>query len=138
LHSPGEHDSSRFKMELIGLHHVSLNVRDLKEALSFYTDVLKLRPLTRPDLGKPGAWFAIGDGRQLHLIEAPDRPAPRGQHMAFVVRDVEEAASALRLRGQSVQGTYELPGGARQCFIRDPTANLIELYQLPPQQEGSF
>ena len=64
-------------MEITGVHHVSLNVRGLSEATEFYASVLGLPILERPDLGVAGAWFGLADGRQIHVIEAPDRKAPR-------------------------------------------------------------
>ena len=67
-----------------GLHHVSLLVGDLGSALTFYQGVLGL-PLDegRPNLGYPGAWLRLADGRQIHLLCLPspepetDRPASR-------------------------------------------------------------
>jgi hypothetical protein len=52
-------DADSAGMELMGLNHVSLNVRNLDEALSFNRNVLGLRLLDRPDLGRPGAWLAV-------------------------------------------------------------------------------
>ena len=57
-----------------GLHHVSLNVRDVPAALDFYTRVLGLTERgDRPDFSFGGAWLDAG-GQQIHLIEA-DVPA---------------------------------------------------------------
>ena len=44
-------------MKLQGVHHVSVNVADIDEATRFYTDVLGLEQLPRPDFGFPGAWL---------------------------------------------------------------------------------
>lgn len=118
-------------MELAGIHHVSLNVRDHTTAAAFYRDVLGLTDLQRPDFGFPGSWFAFPDGRQVHLIEAADFDPPAGPHFAIRVDDIEVAVAELRGRGVDVGDPSELPGGVggRQAFFTDPSGNLLELNQ---------
>jgi predicted enzyme related to lactoylglutathione lyase len=47
-------------MPIADLHHVSINVDNLAVALPFYTEVLGLAMLPRPELGIAGAWLAAG------------------------------------------------------------------------------
>ena len=110
-----------------GLHHVSLNVRDVPAALDFYTQVLGLteRP-DRPDFGFGGAWLDAG-GQQIHLIEA-DVPPSLGQHFALAVSDLD--AVVAELRGQGVTVTDPVPvGTGRQSFLDDPAGNRVELQE---------
>jgi catechol-2,3-dioxygenase len=52
------------------LHHVSLSVDNLNEAIIFYRDFLKLTQIQRPGVFPfPGAWFLLPSGKQLHLVE---------------------------------------------------------------------
>lgn len=52
------------------LHHVSVSVDNLDIAIAFYTDILKLTQIHRPGLFPfKGAWYALPDGKQLHLVE---------------------------------------------------------------------
>ena len=44
-------------MQMKGIHHVSINVKDVPESIKFYVDVLGLEQLARPDFGFPGAWL---------------------------------------------------------------------------------
>jgi glyoxylase I family protein len=44
-------------IETQGIHHVSINVKDVDTALTFYIELLNLELLERPDLGFPGAWI---------------------------------------------------------------------------------
>jgi glyoxylase I family protein len=44
-----------------GIHHVSINVKDVDSAVAFYVGLLELEQLDRPDLGFPGAWLKSGD-----------------------------------------------------------------------------
>jgi len=114
-------------MELRGVHHISLNVADAESATRFYIDVLGLEPLERPDFGFPGAWLACADGRQVHLIQVDDWVAPKGQHFAFAVEDIERVRGELEGKGVKVSATSVIPGTGRQCFFKDPAGNMIEL-----------
>jgi glyoxylase I family protein len=114
-------------MELRGVHHVSLNVANAEEAERFYIDVLGLSPLPRPDFGFAGSWLRCADGRQIHLIQVDDWVAPKGQHFAFAVEDLDAARDELLGRGVKVSAVAVVPGAGRQCFLRDPCGNGVEL-----------
>jgi glyoxylase I family protein len=114
-------------MRSLGVHHVSINVADVREALEFYTGVLGLAARNdRPDFGFGGAWLDIGE-QQVHLIEA-DVPDDRGQHFAIRVLDIEAAVVELRDRGVDVSDP-SLVGTGRQAFLQDPSGNRIELHE---------
>lgn len=110
-----------------GLHHVSLNVRDVPAALDFYTRVLGLTQRSdRPDFSFDGAWLDAG-AQQIHLIDA-DVPASLGQHFALAVSDLD--AVVAELRGQGVTVTDPVPvGTGRQSFLSDPAGNRVELQE---------
>jgi catechol 2,3-dioxygenase-like lactoylglutathione lyase family enzyme len=114
-------------MELRGVHHISLNVADANAAERFYVDVLGLEPLPRPDFGFAGAWLACPDGRQVHLIQVDDWVAPKGQHFAFAVADIDGVRAELVGKGVKVSDAVAIPGAGRQCFFKDPAGNVIEL-----------
>jgi glyoxylase I family protein len=44
-------------------------VSDVEASLYFYTQILGLQQMERPDLGFPGAWFQLGKNQQLHIIK---------------------------------------------------------------------
>lgn len=117
-------------MDLRGVHHVSINVSDLDATLAFYSEVLGLAVLNRPDddISVPGAWLGSPDGREIHLLlnEVPPR---KGQHFAFEVGDVDAAASAVASAGHTVSGPAEIAGVCRQVFCHDPSGNTVELNQ---------
>ena len=114
-------------MQPLGVHHVSINVRDAAESVEFYTDVLGLATRSdRPDFAIGGAWLDLGD-QQVHLIEA-DVPGNCGQHFAIRVDDLDEAIEELRDRGVEV-GDASPVGTGRQAFLTDPSGNLIELHE---------
>jgi glyoxylase I family protein len=114
-------------MQPLGVHHVSINVRDADEAITFYTDVLGLTKRTdRPDFRFGGAWLDIGD-QQVHLIVA-DVPEANGQHFAVRVADLDAAVAELRERGVDVADPKPV-GSARQTFVFDPSGNMVELHE---------
>jgi lactoylglutathione lyase len=51
------------------LDHIAIYVADLKKAAAFYRDVLGLDSLPEPFRDGKHDWFAIGQGKQLHIIE---------------------------------------------------------------------
>ena len=120
---------------VIGLHHASILVADTSTSLEFYHGVLGLEvDESRPDLGYPGAWLKLGDGRQIHLLELPnpdavsERPqhGGRDRHMALWVRDLDVLVNRLDQAGIS----YTLSrSGRKALFCRDSDGNAVELMQ---------
>ncbi len=115
-------------MDLLGVHHVSLNVSDLDETVAFYTDVLGLPLLERPELRVDGRWLGLPDGRELHLL-ASDVPADQGQHFAFEVDDVDAAIAHLDAAGHRTSKPGVIDGVCRQTFCVDPSGNRVEFNQ---------
>jgi glyoxylase I family protein len=114
-------------VQVRGIHHVSLNVRDVDAALRFYTGALGLaRRDDRPGFGFGGAWLDAGP-QQIHLIEA-DVPAALGQHLALQVDDLDAVVAELRSQALDVSDPSPV-GTGRQAFLTDPSGNLVELHQ---------
>jgi catechol 2,3-dioxygenase-like lactoylglutathione lyase family enzyme len=114
-------------MEILGVHHVSINVDDVDAARAFYVERLGLTARTdRPDFGFGGAWLDVGD-QQVHLIEAAP-PGDRGQHFALQVADLDATITELRDGGLEVSDASPV-GTGRQAFLHDPSGNLVELHQ---------
>ena len=125
------------------IHHVALPVTDLARAKRFYAEVIGLRELPRPAFDFAGAWFAVSDTQQLHLI-VHDRSTfragkpvdTRDIHFALRVSSYEEAIAHLRSRGYTPDAedemlrTREQPhatAGFPQVFLVDPDRNVVEL-----------
>jgi catechol 2,3-dioxygenase-like lactoylglutathione lyase family enzyme len=111
----------------LAVHHVSINVSDVDQALDFYTGVLGLeRRADRPDLGIGGAWLDAG-GQQVHLIEGAV-PHGDGEHFALLVGDLRATVDELRDRGVKVSEAMPI-GTNLQAFLKDPCGNLVELHE---------
>lgn len=119
----------------LGLHHVSVVVRDTARSLAFYRDVVGLEPVAdRPDLGYPGAWLQVGR-QQVHLLELPSvdpvdgRPAHvgRDRHAAFQVSGVDALEQRLSAAGVAFTRSRS---GRRAIFCRDPDGNGLEFIEV--------
>lgn len=117
-------------MNPLSLHHISLMVSDIDEALRFYVDSLGMRRRTdRPESATRGAWLDVGE-LQVHLIEGTPPPA-LGQHFALRTEDLDAARERLLTCGVEVSEPVVI-GDARQAFLHDPSGNHIELHETAP------
>ncbi len=122
--------------DIFALLHAGLLVSDLERARAFYESVLRLERCQRPELPYPGAWYDLGGGQQLHLMQLsnPDAGAVRPEHggrdrhVALGVRDM--AALRRRLDAADVQYTASRSGRAA-LFCRDPDSNTLEFVEVP-------
>lgn len=120
-------------MEILGIDHVGLHVRDVGRSLAFYRDLLGMQPIERPDLGFPGAWLRVGTTQELHLIgrDPGDPSPPTERHWAVEARDLESWRTRLSDAGHELPPIRTRPDGARQQFVRDPDGHVLELLQRP-------
>ncbi len=121
-------------MAVLAMHHCSVIVKNTKQSLTFYQDILGLElDPGRPDLGYPGAWLNVGK-QQIHLLELPN-PDPvesrpehggRDRHIALLVDNLEELVAQLEKHSIS----YTLSkSGRKALFCRDPDSNAIEVIE---------
>lgn len=116
------------------LHHVSMVVSDAEKSLKFYSGVLGLEQIERPDLGFPGAWLRVGTNEQIHLLEL-ENPDPvtgrpehggRDRHLALSVSELAPVRADLEKNGVP----YTLSKSGRQAlFCRDPDGNAVEILE---------
>jgi catechol 2,3-dioxygenase-like lactoylglutathione lyase family enzyme len=104
------------------------------EARRFFGGLLGLEELDKPEplRSRGGAWFALGDGGQLHVgVEEPFAPA-RKAHPAFRVspEELDELAARLDSAGERVEWDDSLPG-VRRFYTADPWGNRLELLTAP-------
>ncbi|WP_455234025.1 VOC family protein [Thiogranum longum] len=120
--------------EFVRLHHVSVLISNVDEALRFYVDVLGMSAdPSRPDLGFPGAWLQVGS-QQIHLLElanpdpAEGRPlhVGRDRHMAIQLRGLDALEQRLERAGVVFTRSRS---GRKAIFCRDPDGNGIELIE---------
>lgn len=114
------------------LHHSSLMISNLETSIKFYTEVIGLQQMERPDLGFPGAWFKLGENQQLHIIKLPNmdptsgRPehGGRDRHVALTVDDFNVVRDSLDKNNTFYSMSKS---GRKALFVRDPDANAVEI-----------
>lgn len=110
--------------------HASVFAKELDTSVRFYVDVLGMIKLPTPDFGFPVQWMAMGD-HHFHVFQMDAEPT-RANHIGVLVDDFNAAYYACKRLGILDTKAFgcavrELPGGAVQMYVRDPSGNLIEL-----------
>lgn len=100
------------------------------EARGFYSGLLGLKELEKPVtlVGRGGAWFALPDGRQLHLGVEEPFGASRKAHPAFVVSSLDGLAVGMEAAGFEVRWDEGL-APRRRFYGEDPFGNRLEFLE---------
>ena len=113
---------------ITGIHHVTLKTSDAAAARRFYTGVLGLTNVARPDANR--AVYAVGTGQRLHvesgLAAGEDE---RLGHLAFKTPDVPALSAYLTRRGLQVLAANGCTEGAIR--VADPEGHTIEFAPAP-------
>jgi methylmalonyl-CoA/ethylmalonyl-CoA epimerase len=109
---------------------IAMPVQDLRRAVTFYRDVLRMKFLFE---APPALAFFDCDGVRLLLDKPEDKEFERhGSILYFRVPDINAAYETLRARGVTFEGAphiihktpdYEL----WMCFFRDTERNMLAL-----------
>jgi catechol 2,3-dioxygenase-like lactoylglutathione lyase family enzyme len=134
-------DATGRRMQLTGLHHITLISADLERSIAFYRDVLGLgivRDATSDDdPGTRHVWFGAVDGTPGRLLSVMEYPhLPEGvvgtgstQHFALAVETVEELEAwrgYLAEQGVECSEIFDR-GGFRSLYLRDPDGHVVEI-----------
>lgn len=121
------------------LHHVAIIVSDYERSKAFYVEKLGFPVLRENFRAERGDWkldLKFGDAElELFAIPgAPERPSyPEAQglrHLAFQVKNVEEAVAELAKRGIECEPIRTDPyTGGRMTFFHDPDGLPLELHE---------
>lgn len=117
---------------IIRHNHLAIQVKDVPASAVFYRDVLGLKPIPVPDnLKLTRAWFDIGDGQQIHLLDgrtgaiAHDR---NGSHYALFVENIDKSEQFLKSKNIAYHRQVRFDGVV-QIYFPDPDGYLFELNQ---------
>jgi catechol 2,3-dioxygenase-like lactoylglutathione lyase family enzyme len=145
---------------------IGMTVANLDRSVAFYRNVLRFNRVGEEELWGPElerltglpaprarvARMRLGD----ELLELTEYLTPRGrpfpvdsrsndhwfQHVAIIVRDMDEAYARLRQYGveNASEAPQQLPdwnrsaGGIRAFYFRDSDGHFLELLQFPPEK----
>ena len=120
------------------INHVTLVVDQLEKAAAFYEHEMGLEVIPAFLFDYPTAFFKITEDQQLHLTEWEDKTSFRG-HVCLQVDDfnaIFHRMKALDIIDIQPWGKIrQLPDGAMQMFVRDPSGNLVELSSSPDYKD---
>ena len=130
-------------MKIIGIEHIGIAVKNIREASSFWEHVLQIGHSTTEDVDEQGVITDIYDTGQgkVELLQAkyPDSPVakfldrrgPGIHHICLQVEDIDEAIQELKSEGIQLIGNGTSIGaeGYRVVFIHPGSAGgvLVEL-----------
>ena len=130
-------------MKIIGIEHIGIAVKNIKEASPFWDHVLQISHSTTQDVDEQGVITDIYDTGQgkLELLQAkyPDSPVakflerrgPGIHHICLQVEDINEAFQDLKSKGIQLIGNGTSVGaeGYKVVFIHPRSAGgvLVEL-----------
>ncbi|MGA2757814.1 MAG: glyoxalase [Solirubrobacteraceae bacterium] len=125
---------------IAALDHVQVGAPAGCEALAraFYGELLELPELPKPRAleARGGVWFALDDGRQLHVGVDPEFACARKAHPALALHSpeaLEQLAARMELQGHGPRWDDELPG-VRRFYVSDPFGNRLELLVREPRE----
>jgi lactoylglutathione lyase len=112
------------------IDHIAIQVADVEKSKDFYVKILELQALLRPDFDFAGAWFALGNFQQLHLIGGRTEPVnagSRNNHFALKVNNLADFEAHFEANGVIFKPRKQRPDGTWQVFLTDPDGHCIEL-----------
>ena len=122
-----------------GLFHVAVKTGNLPATLQFYTEVLGLQEVPRPDFGYPGAWIGVplpGGQGIIHVYAGgpalgPSGTAPSGtaaiDHISLTAVGYHDFTRRLAAHGVPYR-EFIVPGTTLwQLFAYDPSGVQFEL-----------
>jgi lactoylglutathione lyase len=120
----------------IKVNHIAVHVSDLKKSMDFYQNVLALKEIEEPFKDGLHAWYDIGGGAALHLIEAPNIPAAvsKVNHLCFSIPDMPSFVENMKAKNYPFESWAGVKGevtnrvdGVKQIYIQDPDGYWLEI-----------
>ncbi|MFK7745236.1 MAG: VOC family protein [Roseobacter sp.] len=124
-------------MPIQKLDHVNLRTARLDRMITWYAEVLQLRPGARPDFPFAGAWLYAGDVAVVHLVETEDKDAVGGEaalkleHFAFSATDLAGFEARLERLQVDYKRSDSRITGLVAFNIWDPDGNHIHVDFTP-------
>jgi glyoxylase I family protein len=129
--------SARTQSSIVGLWGVRYRVKDVQQAISFYTQTLGFHL----DMKNLPAFGQVSIGGLKLILSGPgasgSRPMPDGRHqetggwnrVVLQVQDLPACIAELKDVGVRFRNEMEVGPGGKQVQIEDPDGNPIELFE---------
>lgn len=132
-----------------GLFHVAVKTNNLAATVAFYTRIIGLVEVKRPDFGYPGAWLGVklpGGPAILHVYAGGPALGPEGctplgtgaiDHVSLACRGYHGFVARFRAAGLEWR-EFLVPGTTLwQLFVHDPSGLQLELTFDGSTEEGA-
>ena len=127
-------------MKLLSIHHIAIICSDYEKSKDFYIRILGFTPIRevyRKERNSYKLDLEVNGHYQIELFSFPNPPSrpsyPEAaglRHLAFAVKDIEEAVSYLKEQGVETENIRRDPfTGKRFTFFTDPDGLPIEIYE---------
>jgi len=120
----------------IKVNHIAVHVSKLETSKKFYESIVGLKEIDEPFKDGLHAWYDIGGGAALHIIEAPNVPTEisKVNHLCFSMEDMDAFIQTLKdtdypfesWPGEKGKVTIRVDG-IRQIYIQDPDGMWLEI-----------
>lgn len=120
----------------IKVNHIAVHVSELESSKDFYQNIVGLEEIEEPFKDGLHAWYDIGSGAALHLIEAKYTPTDMSKvnHLCFSMKNMDEFIATLKSTnypfeswtGEKSKITIRVDG-IRQIYIQDPDGYWLEI-----------
>lgn len=120
----------------IKVNHIAVHVSELERSMDFYQNVLALVEIEEPFKDGLHAWYDIGGGAALHLIEGPNIPKmiSKVNHLCFSIPDMASFVQNMQNKKYPFESWAGVKGeitnrvdGVKQIYIQDPDGYWIEI-----------
>jgi len=117
-------------------NHIALSVKSLDKSAEFYATVLQLQEITNKTKIEGIRWFALGEGKELHLVSILKEPVAinKAVHFALTTSNFD---SCIKNLNNSKIVYSDWPGtpnkislradGVKQIYFQDPDGYWIEV-----------
>ncbi|TXD75593.1 VOC family protein [Algoriphagus ratkowskyi] len=120
----------------IKVNHIAVHVSNLNSSKEFYQKIVGLEEIEEPFKDNLHAWYDIGGGAALHIIEAANVPTQisKVNHLCFSMKDMDSFIKTLENTDYPYESWVGEKGkitvrvdGIRQIYIQDPDGMWLEI-----------
>jgi lactoylglutathione lyase len=120
-------------------NHMALSVKDVDRSAEFYKKVLKLAEITNRSKLEGVRWFALAEGKELHLISIVKENVTinKAIHLALTTTSFDQFVKTLERSNIAYSDWAGAPNkiniradGIKQVFFQDPDGYWIEVNSI--------
>ena len=122
-------------MKSFKLDHIALTITDMEITENFYSNILELTKIYRPEFVTPGLWYSLGEC-SLHLILSIDNfniefiNKTTQPHFAIAMTNSDYLKQKTKLESLDIEiidENFSKETNTKQLFFYDPNFNMIEI-----------